>query len=428
MAWRVSLPEDDFGGSTLIIVETTGPQRSVQLDGRAGPLKGVAFGGSMRAEITHYPGNPIASVQVLGAEEDPTTFKGKWKRRFFAPIGGTDAPDASAEAQFTVLDSGGSRSIVDVPDMVAFMDSIRRAGQLLEVSWAELVRVGILKKFTPTFHSRMEVEWEMEFEWISQGEVYVETQKKSDSLSDIEQAAAAAIANVVDVVDTQIAPERFEGTAVTEATGAEGAVLVEPSASASLTDGPAPVGASVGQAVGNVALDPTIAEQVNALVGGYAELRDLVSSYVEGAVNTGNATRSAVASLLGIGQDAQYLYDYTQSVAAEAWFRVADATLIGVSDLLAMTTVTRRLGAGAREVRNLAYRKKDDLARTLEPNLYAIFTAQEGQNLRDVSLEYYGTADGWRFLKRYNGLDSSELEAGQVVFVPKRMEADEEEV
>lgn len=421
MAWRVNLPEDDFGGSTISLVETTGPKRAVQLDGRAGPYKGVEFGGSMRAEITHYAGNPVASIQVLGAEEAPTLFKGKWKRRFF---GVTGDPSEQAEASFTVGDEFGSRTLLNIPDMIKYMDSIRRAGQLLEVNWADFVRVGILKRFTPTIMSRMEAEWELEFEWISQGEVHVETRKRSDSLGDIEQAVAKGVAEIVDAVDGQVAPTRFQGTMAAMPTGPVGAVTTLPPAAAGLTQGAAPVGASVGQAVGQVIASPTIQQQVDALVGKYAAIRDLVTSYVDASVNAGDATRGTIAQLFGVARDAQHLYDYTQAVATESWFGVTDAALIGVSDLLAMTTITRRLGAGARELRSTAYRKKDDLARTLEPDVYSIFVAQEGQNLRDVSLEFYGTAAGWRFLKRYNDLESSSLTAGQVVFVPKRFEAE----
>jgi len=424
--WVTNQPEDDFGGSGLTIVETAGMQRGVRLQGRAGPFKGVEFGGSMRAEITHYAGNPIASIQVLGAEEAPTTFKGKWKRRYFAANEFITDP---MEAEFIVVDAQGMRTLVQVPDMVAYVDSIRRAGQLLEVNWAEILRVGILKKFTPTFMSRMEVEWEMEFEWISQGEVHVETRPRTNSLSDVEQLMAKSVGDIVAAVDQQPAPERFENSTVTVPTDPEGPVYPDgPSDAAAIANSIAPVGASVGQAVASFLRDGEVQARVNRLVAQYAGIRDAAASVVDGIGGVGTATRTTIAVLFGIRADAVFLREYALRTTTEALFGVTDAALVGVADLLTASAVTRRFGAGVLQTRNDANQVRSDLEREVEPELFAIITAREGQNLRDVSFQYYGTTDGWRFLKQYNRTDSSELTAGQVIFVPRRLGRVEEGV
>lgn len=52
--------------------------------------------------------------------------------------------------------------------------------------------------------------------------------------------------------------------------------------------------------------------------------------------------------------------------------------------------------------------------------LLGMYVASEGQDLRDVSMEFYGNnPEAWRTLRTFNDLDSSELESGQVILVPK---------
>src|SRR5262245_24990140 len=56
--------------------------RVVRLIGRALPYRPITFSGTMRHDITWYPGNPEATIQVLGAAEDPTTINGRWSDRW----------------------------------------------------------------------------------------------------------------------------------------------------------------------------------------------------------------------------------------------------------------------------------------------------------------------------------------------------------
>lgn len=420
MAATVVTPQDSYGGSYIVLRELTGPQRAIELDGRAGPFAGVEYSGTMRAQITHYPGNPTASMQVLGAMEDPTTMTGRWKRRFF----GANEFDSGAEAVFRITDGSGTRTLLEVPDMVQAMDGIRRGGQMLEVVWAEVVRVGLLRKFSVKYQSRMEVEWTLEFEWVSQGDVTVETLRRQDNLSDVEQQLATAVGRLLEQMDVAPSPERVSGMTDIPASLPDGIVSLEPAGATQdlFREGAssmAPGGASLPQAIAAFIQDQTIGQEINKLIVGYAGVRNEVAAYVTAAADAGNATRGIIGRLFGIAHDAQHLWDVTQATVPEAWFGVVDAASLGVADVLAMTVFTRRAGARVREVRNFAYRKKDDLARVLEPDMHAIFIAQAGQNLREVSTKYYGTPDGWRFLRQYNNLESSELVAGQVIFVPR---------
>ena len=55
--------------SSLVIATLPGApvQMSLTLQGRALPYQGLELEGTMRAELTWYPGNGVASVQMLGA-------------------------------------------------------------------------------------------------------------------------------------------------------------------------------------------------------------------------------------------------------------------------------------------------------------------------------------------------------------------------
>jgi len=66
------------------IRELTGDKRTLDLRTRALPYRPLTFTGTMRAEFTAYPGNPVRTAQVLGASEEDTTVKGYWKDRFIA--------------------------------------------------------------------------------------------------------------------------------------------------------------------------------------------------------------------------------------------------------------------------------------------------------------------------------------------------------
>ena len=62
------------------------PGRTIVLQGRSLPYQGVAWGGTMELDVSWFPGNPVASVQVIGPREKGTTIVGKWKDIFLTAI------------------------------------------------------------------------------------------------------------------------------------------------------------------------------------------------------------------------------------------------------------------------------------------------------------------------------------------------------
>lgn len=137
---------------SFIIEEQAGSRRKVELKGRALPYRGVAFGQDQRTKKTNYPGNPVATQQVLGPEYPDTEIHGEWKDRFLDPdVKVTNDPIFPRPAL--------------AEDLILLMYDIQRSGNPLRIQWGFEVRGGILKRFIPTYDRLEDVKWSMEFEW-----------------------------------------------------------------------------------------------------------------------------------------------------------------------------------------------------------------------------------------------------------------------
>lgn len=136
------------------IEETTGSKRRVTLHGRALPYQGVAWAGAQRTKLTWYPGNPTATLQVLGAEEEPTEINGMWKDRYLPGQ----------------VDVAGFPEVRTAEELVAIFEALRIAGNALRVQWGPNVREGILKRFSASYARLEDVSWEATFEWFARNE------------------------------------------------------------------------------------------------------------------------------------------------------------------------------------------------------------------------------------------------------------------
>lgn len=152
-------------GPSLTIQELTGEQRALILKGRALPYRPASFGrGVQRTHKTTYQGNPQSTQQVLGPEETEATLEGMWKSRF---IGGC------------VQQVGFPREVTAAADLVEFVDSIRQAGQTVQVQWGPELRVGILVAFEATWERVQDVRWTIDFEWQSRGAVTTKARRSA---------------------------------------------------------------------------------------------------------------------------------------------------------------------------------------------------------------------------------------------------------
>lgn len=165
--------------STITIEELTGSKRSLTLVGAGLPHKPTTWAGTQNVKTTWYPGNARASQQVLGPQETPATWSGKWTRTKL-----TRSP--------VLVKDGGSSTKVVRPDLVMdFVESIKDGGRLLRVTWATqvdggdrtTVREGRLSSIKWDVDTPHDIGWEFMFAWVgkdgSNGQKVVSTRQDS---------------------------------------------------------------------------------------------------------------------------------------------------------------------------------------------------------------------------------------------------------
>lgn len=375
------MPEVFGQGTNISITELTGEKRELVLGGRALPYRPIGFGGTMRAEFTWYPGNPTATVQVLGAQEDETSIHGKWKSKYLGEA--TTIGSSQTDIVKTAIATLDSVDIDNAMRLVQVVDDFRRKGQLLRFQWDVVIRKGILSKFTYEIDNRLDISWTMSFQWINQGEDEV----------------PAVLSNQIDL------------------------------ASVSAT------WSSVAKRVKDSVLKPfkqltnslkTLTDKTDALL----ENVDGVAGTVSSVVNSATSSLQGAQRLAGVFDTVISKAEEVKSNLDAQWTSLQFSTTESVEQLTAPTNAAfydrlinlsweREVYESASEAQVQAALQKSDALKQITPNVVTTVIARFGQDLRDISTQAYGTPNEWRSLLAYNGFEQSELEAGQVVLVPK---------
>lgn len=352
------------GPSTFSIRQLTGDRHELLLRGRALPSQGVSFRGTMRTQVVHYPGSPTATIQVLGPQEEPTTAGGAWRDIFFGEGG-------SAEAIFD-----GER-LADAMATVAAADMIRRQGQLVEVAWDAIVRRGVLADFRHTWVRREDVTWEVSFEWISQGE---DEQPVTFSRPIAQADFAARLRGSMDALNEALAGASLPYAAEVQAmiNGARAAAEAATTAAQEASE-----------AVLDKALEPAAAARRSV---------SIVSAASAAAGSIVSAAESRVARALVPGDPAAMTHG--KAFQAEAQSRALRRAARALRNTAVQDLVALQVAAGG------------------TAQVIGRVVAREGQDLRELAVQFYGHPDQWRRLAAYNGRSGSLLHAGDLVVVP----------
>lgn len=356
--------------SAFTIRELTGDKRLLRLSGRALPYRPYELSGSQRNDLSWYPGSPIGVMQILGAREEPTTINGWWKERFIAESATAD----SLNNPFAQLDG---EPISTVRRLAELVDDIRRKGQIIEVTWLDLARHGILERFTQRWHNALDLEYEIAFSWISQAEdlaplVLVGEQDLSE-LPNLMQS----------VVDGLNQPSFF---------------------------------GEVGGAIGDIT--DTINASIFELESSVVALEDAVVANIQLTLGPLETAARAASVLDFMKRQARNLANTIVDEAEGAWSNFENDTYT-YGTFLSGQLRLRGQKQGARNVQRTAAVEQDTIGRRVSPDLIQTVVSREGQDLREISTENYGTPDEWRSLMHFNGLGNSRLSAGQLVFVPR---------
>jgi len=347
--------------SGFIIEELSGNKRTILLTDRALPYRPLSLSGTMRVQITRYAGNPVATSQVLGAQEEPTSITGFWKDRFL---------QGSTFAQIDNV------PVANVRELVTIVDDVRRKGQLVEVRWDEQTRQGQLVRFDQKWHNPHDVEWEIQFEWISQGEA---NPPPAGNLPDLSDLAAELIA--VSQTTASVSPP-------------------------SLLD-----------RVAQFAVDMQVLQE--AIIATADEARQVVINTVNAVSPPLTAASRTLAVLDTARREAQGLMDFAQQDVSRSIVQQPAAD-VSFGKTLACSLYLARARQAAKATRATAVNRGVDLQATTGARSSVISVrVRDGENLRSISTRVYGNQDGWRRIAQFNGLVTSDVPAGTLVLVPQ---------
>lgn len=376
--------------SSLLIREITGLQRVLELQGRAMPYRGFRVGGKMRAEFTAYPGSPVRSLQILGPEEDETPIHGEWKDRFIMP-----AAQGVGAAKWDDGTGAGVVQVANVKDLVKAMDSIRRGGQLVRVTWSGIARVGILAHFVATFENEHDAAWEGSFEWSSQDEalaplIITATPNSTGAISGA-QGQMSKFATALNNVSATIAAVQDK---VEIAEGVVGGVLTKLNTINDAVFGMTDIANTV--TVGGA----SVSDSARAMIGGFNNISALASDLMS------TMRAFAPADLFTLNQALP---------TAPGW----PAPSVGTQ--LAAVAFQRSVIGIARDLRAQAAKASSDLEAQVGVSAPVIATiiGKQSSDLRKLSMQYYGTQDNWQKIASFNGLSGGLIPPGKLLMVPR---------
>jgi hypothetical protein len=198
-AWSSSLvvAELDSDGTVL---------RSLTLIGPAMPKWGASW------PTKWYPGNPDEATQlVLVDRELPSQWEGEWNLT------------RMNRRPSRYVEQGGKIDVTAPGFLVDTLDDMRRKGRRLRVTWVTdsanpqlartVLREGRIKRFEPKYRTSVDVEWSIEFHWMSRGSRVKRVASTRDaSMQGATSAVSASMAATQAAVQNMIAANNFPTT------------------------------------------------------------------------------------------------------------------------------------------------------------------------------------------------------------------------
>ena len=334
------------------------PLTGRELPYRAGAGGSLGYGRTMRSKLTWYPGNRVASQQIIGPILKPTTIDGTWKDRYL----GTD------------------RAI----DLVDLFEELLDSGVQLRVSWSTIVRQGIVKDVdwkpgVPT-GGLGDIGWTIVFEWNSAGEPPRRRVGESDiALRSGLVRAANAVASIGETLNRAVKSFNFFVGLVRISTQ------------------------SIRRTIDDIV--EAFAQPLETLAFSAARLGDepnLPARFVEDA----SAAAASAQDNAGLAAD-------TISAIFPGAVTIDDGLESILGDALDRFAISEEALAAAREL----FVQRVRLEAIIRPAAFATVTAVVGSDLRDLAIRFYGNADVWDRIAKQNGLVQSIVPDGVDVLV-----------
>lgn len=368
------------GGTSLEIQQLEGARPlTVLLRGRAMPYQGVGWEAEQHLKQTWYPGNPVATMQVLGPREQPTTMGGMWKDRF---IRGAMVRNGDALAVTTALQA------------VELFNELWRSGKRVRVQWAQFVRSGVIARFTATPDRAQDIAWEVEFAWDSRDDEQAPRAATEESapagsdlmklLNDIEDICVAAPAMAAAFNARIISTIREVSDRVSK-------IIDVLKVIETVVNLPAAV---LGALVTNAeALGRQLQDLQRRILGERSSAQDSQTSQRAkgGYTDPGRLGRKGAALVSS---------SVTQELEFEAW--------------------RRTLGLALGALGGKMFRVTADVLNRQRPATTRVVTVKQGETLYTLATRHYGSPDFANFLAQQNRLTGAAVPPGFRLRVPDR--------
>ncbi len=369
-----------MSGFQLEFKEQGGKRRKIILGSASGSGRGVErplkFSAKMRHENSWINGAPSASMQILGPEIDPTTFKGRWSDRFIQQ----SPPD-----QIVMVDG---QQVASAQDAAHLFDDVRAQGQLIQFTWGKEQRWGILHHFEYEYDPGVEdVRWSAEFVWSSYfddrtGPMPAVTISVQDTLNRMQAAVSDAELRVgFNMTGLSTLPKD--------------------------------------QSVGNASFIDRVKQGVGALRSRCNEIGSQVSAYVAQTKSYVDLAQSTVSKVAQAEADARDLVEVTQARVYAELTGFVDVGQATVGQSVACAAWARSIADNGGTFRAAALDFAQSTQSKYQSNILAEHTGRQGEHLRRVSLDYYDSVDHWQDIMVFNELTAPVLYAGQKIYIPK---------
>lgn len=367
------MADNDAGPFT--IRELTGDKRALVLRDRALPYRPFTLKTEQTRDRSRLQGNPVATIQAFGPDEQSANIHGMWKDIF---LGDETLELATLDGQV----------VTTAKELVVIALDIARKGQEVEVTWMHEALRGVVADFQRDWHNLSDVEWTMTFDWEGNS------------------------------ADFQPGPVAAPGAAIRSAPDLSAAMSGKVT---SLQDKIVGVAVRAGQAFEFLSSELNaplefLADKLAALTEAADSVADQVVGLAGGTFSGPDALLKQVATYQGAANNAGDILTALQGrVERSAFGFMGD----DVPSSVAAVQANREAAQAARAARAQASSARAVLGKQADPDLLSTFVARGDLDLRQVSLQFYGTADSWRPLMRFNRFADSRLIAGQVVFIPR---------
>lgn len=370
----------------FIVREIDLPGRTIVLQGRSLPYRGVAWGGTQELDVNWFPGNPVASVQVIGPREKPTTILGKWKDVFllnpqnrgvlanFPPLSKAAKADSNERGGNT-FKSSGSVPAQFAERARALRDAFRlfrKSGGMVKVEWGSIVRFGFVSETDFTHDREEDIDFEIIFTFVGDSPSQPKPLLPEIELLSLLKALLALLDEIINTLLSAVFAAQQWLTRVNQFITKIGSFITE------LLD--------VISKLGDFAFAP--------------------------AAVLGNLRRQLTAIKLA-ARDLFADLDAQTSAAVEAAF-IGNPVDVALNNLL-----QQRLRATVQALAAEAARQANLISQANSPALLGTITMPGGTTLRDVARRFFGNPDDWRVIAEFNGFGGSVIPRGTIVRVPK---------